>query len=266
MAGQTIGGLFKDQARGEAALTELQRAGFRSAQISEVADHDENVAPKKLSNPVTDFFKDHTTTGSEFRDNLTELGMSKEDAHYFEDGVARGGALVTVKADDRASEAVAILQRNGADLGSQGRAPGATATGATATGATAMGTAAAEQTLKLKAERLEVDKVRVASGNVRIRKEVVSRTESVDVPVGHDELVIERHAVTGGEVGGTIGGDETIRVPLSRDEVQVGKKTVVTEEVDIGKRSVTDTQHVSESVRHEELVVDKDDNVNRPVR
>lgn len=73
-----------------------------------------------MSNPVTDFFQDHTTTGSEFQNNLTGLGISDADAQYFEDGVARGGALVTVKGDARASEAVAILQRNGADLAPKG--------------------------------------------------------------------------------------------------------------------------------------------------
>ncbi len=33
MAGQTIGGLFKNRSRGETALDELKRANFPSAQI-----------------------------------------------------------------------------------------------------------------------------------------------------------------------------------------------------------------------------------------
>ncbi len=272
MAGQTIGGLFKDQARGEKALAELQAAKFSSAQISEVADGDDaQVAPKKLGNPITDFFKDHTSNGSEFRSNLTELGMSEKDADYFEDGVARGGALVTVKADARASEAVEILQRCGADLGSQGRmSPGGAALGA---GAAAMGARderdvdlKRDEKLQLKAERLAIDKVRVASGAARIRKEVVTEQQSIDVPVSHEELVIERHPVTGGAVGGTIGKDETITVPLSREEVKVGKQTVVTEEVEIGKRAVAETEHVTETIRHEELIVDKNDTTIPPKR
>ena len=273
MAGQTIAGLFKDQARGEKALAELKAANFPSAQISEVADHDDtSVAPTKLGNPITDFFKDHTTTGSEFRDNLTELGMSDADAHYFEDGVARGGALVTVKADARASEATAILQRNGADLGSVGRTGSAMPAGGAVLGAAATGTRmdrdmdVKDQTLQLKAERLAVDKVRVASGAARVRKEVVTEQQSIDVPVSHEELVIERHPVTGGAVGGTIGKDETITVPLARDEVKVGKQTVVTEEVEIGKRAVASTEQVTETVRHEELIVDKNDTTIPPKR
>ena len=100
------------------------------------------------------------------------------------------------------------------------------------------------------------NKVRVASGAVRIRKQVVSEQQSIDVPVSHEELVIERHAVTDGAVGGTIGADETITVPLSREEVKVGKQTFVTEEVEVGKKAVGGVEHVSDTVRHEELVVD----------
>lgn len=269
MARTTIGGLFTNQARGETALAELQKANFSSAQISEVADGDDAPPPAKLHNPITDFFTDHTTTGSEFRDNLVSLGLSDKDAHYFEDGVARGGALVTVKADARAVEAVAILERNGADMGSHGRIastapPVATLASASAHSMDIQG----DQTIQLRAERLAVEKIRVASGDVRIRKEVVTEQQSVDVVVSHDELVIERHPVTGAaaEVGGTIGADETISVPLSREEVKVGKQTFVSEEVDIGKRAVAETAHVSETVRHEELIVDADAKATPPLR
>ena len=192
--------------------------------------------------------------------------MSEADAHYFEDGVARGGALVTVKADERASEAMAILQRNGADLGSMNRSGGSTRAGAAA-GLASAGTdddLTADQTLQLKAERLSIDKVRVASGAVRIRKQVVSEQQSIDVPVSHEELVIERHKVTDGAVGGSIGAEETITVPLAREEVRVGKQTFVTEEVEVGKKAVAGVEHVSDTVRHEELVVDGDTKLSSP--
>lgn len=245
MAGLTIGGLFKDASRGEAALLDLKAAGFATAQISELTDHVEATpAPTKLSNPLTDFFQDHTTTGSEFQKNLTDLGMTADDADYFEDGVARGGALVTVKTDERASEAEQILARYGADLGKSGRSSAARLDDAAST------------TIELKVERLSIDKTRVASGTVQIAKRVVSEQQSIDVPVSHDELVIERHKVIDGAVGGTIGADETIRVPLSRDEVKIGKQTYATEEIDIGKRTVGRVEHVSDTVRHEELVVE----------
>ena len=268
MPAQTIGGLFKSQSRGEKALTELQSAHFSSAQISEVVEGDDAPAPTKLGNPSTEFFHDHTTTGSEFRDNLTQLGMSSQDAHYFEDGVARGGALVTVKADDRAAEAIAILERNGADLGSQTHATTATAVAPAVAAASVAApvTTDADQTIQLRAERLSIDKVRVASGTVRIRKEVITQQQNVDVPIMHEELVIERHPVTGGSVGGTIGDEKTITVPLSREEVAVSKDTFVTEEVEVGKRAVTNVETVSESLRHEELIVNDPDGLKGTTR
>jgi len=275
MAVQTIAGLFTNAARGESVLAELKKAGFSSAQISELAD-DHDPEPKKLSNPISDFFKDHTTTGNEFQSNLSDLGISSEDSKYFEDGVARGGALVTVKGDDRSSEAVAILQRGGADLGSMGRGERSAATGSVPMAAGVRDDrdtrdesderAVDEQKMQLRAERLSVDKTRVASGTVRIGKRVVSEQQSVDVPVSHDELVIERHKLDDGAVGGAIGDSKTISVPLSRDEVRVGKETYATEEVEIGKRAVGGTERVLETVRHEELVVDGDDKLKRDSR
>ena len=122
----------------------------------------------------------------------------------------------------------------------------------------------ADQTLQLREERLSVDKTRVASGAVRISKRVVSEQQSIDVPVSHDELVIERHKVTDGAVGGTIGADETITVPLSREEVSISKQTFATEEIDIGKKAVAGVEHVSDTVRREELVVDGDSKVAAP--
>jgi len=46
---------------------------------------------------------------------LTELGVSKPDAEYYAEAVRRGGALVTVRADDDAADrAVDIMREHGA--------------------------------------------------------------------------------------------------------------------------------------------------------
>jgi uncharacterized protein (TIGR02271 family) len=54
----------------------------------------------------------------------------------------------------------------------------------------------------------------------------------------------------------TIGSDQEIRVPLSEEKVQVDKVPVVREEVKVGKRTVSNTQNVSDQVRREELEVE----------
>jgi hypothetical protein len=46
---------------------------------------------------------------------LTSLGISEEDAHFYAEGVKRGGVLVVVQAEeDKASLSVAIMQNAGA--------------------------------------------------------------------------------------------------------------------------------------------------------
>jgi hypothetical protein len=48
---------------------------------------------------------------------LVGMGVPEEEAKYFDAGFREGGTLVTVNAGDATPEAVAILQRHGADLG-----------------------------------------------------------------------------------------------------------------------------------------------------
>ena len=48
---------------------------------------------------------------------LVGMGIPHEDARYFEQGFNAGGILVTVDARARPADAVAILERNGADMG-----------------------------------------------------------------------------------------------------------------------------------------------------
>jgi uncharacterized protein (TIGR02271 family) len=81
--------------------------------------------------------------------------------------------------------------------------------------------------------------------------------KSIDVPVSHEELVIERQAVTGDvAVDSAPIADETIRIPLTEEQANISKETVVREEVEIGKRRIEDVEHISEAVRNEKLRVD----------
>jgi stress response protein YsnF len=77
--------------------------------------------------------------------------------------------------------------------------------------------------------------------------------------------VIERHAVSGTQAAGDVDfdsrADEVIRVPVMEEQVTVQKRPVVTEEVSLGKRQVTETQHVTDTVRHEEVRIDNPGNV-----
>lgn len=115
-------------------------------------------------------------------------------------------------------------------------------------------------TIQLREEELEARKRRVQSGEVTVGKEVVTEERTMDVPVTREEVYVERHPVNR-EVSGDVDmrdDSETIRVPVMEEEVEVGKRAFVTEEVSVGKRTVQDTERVSGTVRREEAVIEGD--------
>ena len=69
------------------------------------------------------------------------------------------------------------------------------------------------------------------SGEVIIAKEVVEEKKSLEVPVAHEEVVIERKVLNNKATNTPIGPSETIRIPLREEQVQVNKQTVLTEEI-----------------------------------
>jgi len=115
-----------------------------------------------------------------------------------------------------------------------------------------------ERTIPLREERLKVSKRPVEAGEVGIRKEVVTEEKTITVPVEREEVVIERRPASGRaaeSISDT--GAEEIRVPIRKEEVDVDRETVVTEEVNVGKRKVHETEKAAGTVRKEELKVDK---------
>jgi uncharacterized protein (TIGR02271 family) len=205
---------------------------------------------------------------------LIGAGIPEEEAKQYEREFHAGRTLVTVKARGREAEARAILDaarsgRSAAAPSMQSSTTGAASTAAMSAAATPSGAAcdigargasstAENQTMELREERLRVDKQPVETGEVRLRKEVVTEHKTVDVPVTREEVVIERHPVAGGQATASdLNAGEEIRVPVREEQVRVEKQAVVKEEVSLGKRKVTDTQTVDENVRHEELRVDK---------
>ena len=122
-----------------------------------------------------------------------------------------------------------------------------------------------DKTIELREESLDVDKNKVQTGEVKIGKRVVEETRDMEVPVTHEEVTIERHAVTDRDASTTPITDtddmEEIVVPVTEEQLNVTKRTEVVEEVDIHKDEVTENKHVTDTVRKEELDVDRDGDI-----
>jgi uncharacterized protein (TIGR02271 family) len=192
----------------------------------------------------------------DFHQNLNGLNVPQDRSRYFAHRFGSGseGAVVTVNAGSRAAEAQQILTQFGADFGEN--ASTYDYSSAETTG-TSQGQLQDTQNIQLLGEILRVQKERVSQGEVRLRKEVITETQTVQVPVTREELVIERHPADGvTAASGTVGEGQEVRIPLSEETASLDKSTVVREEVAVGKKPVGEVRNLTGEVRREELVVD----------
>ena len=149
------------------------------------------------------------------------------------------------------------------DIDSMGwdRRPDEAAYARGATGAAA--TTSEAETLRLREEELQARKTPVETGRVQLGKEVVEEQKSFDVPVSREEVVVERHPVERRPAEQPIGATEgqTIDVPVREERLEVEKQPVVYEEVGVGTRQQTEPRQVSDTVRREELRMDKEGDI-----
>lgn len=112
-------------------------------------------------------------------------------------------------------------------------------------------------TVQLREEELAARKQAVEAGRVSLGTEVVEEQRTLEVPVTHEEVTIERHAVDRRPSDEPISASsEALSVPLHEEQVAVDKQAVVYEEVNLDKRAVQETERVSETVRKEVVDVD----------
>ena len=112
--------------------------------------------------------------------------------------------------------------------------------------------------LERREERLTVDKDTEQIGSVRVGKRVVEETQSVDVPVKREELVIERRSVDRPADDDSL-AEDSIDIPVYGEKIRTGKDARVVEELEVGKTANTETKSVTDTVRREEFDIDADD-------
>jgi uncharacterized protein (TIGR02271 family) len=226
----TIMSVFADDAQAQQAMNDLQRAGIPSEQI--------RYSVRRGGTGITD--------------SLEQLGLPDQEANFYNSEFEAGHTVVMVNAPDRQREVYEMLSRYG---GYDFNSPAAQMGGSTST---APSDTEGEQRLKLREEQLNVQKQPVETGEARLRKDVVSEQQSVDVPITHEEVYIERRPGSGQPSDTPIGEGEVFRMPVRNEQVTTSKQTVETGEVAIGKKKYQDTQRVSDTVQREEAHVERE--------
>ncbi|MEO6457870.1 MAG: YsnF/AvaK domain-containing protein [Chloroflexia bacterium] len=114
--------------------------------------------------------------------------------------------------------------------------------------------------VQLREEELGVTKQWAEAGAVLIRKKVETRTDTLPVELGYEEVSVQRVPVNRmlaeGESAEPRQEGDTLIVPVVEEEIVITKRSVVREELHVTKRRLTRQREVTGEVRREHLDVE----------
>jgi uncharacterized protein (TIGR02271 family) len=127
------------------------------------------------------------------------------------------------------------------------------------TTATSSTTADIEKPIPVIAEKLQISKKETIK-EAKIIKEPIRETETVEVELKHEELIIEKRSVdktsssssTSEEI---VQSKTEISIPLKREDIIVEKKPYVKEEIIIKKKQASETKTINEQLMSEKVSV-----------
>jgi uncharacterized protein (TIGR02271 family) len=285
----TITAMFDSRSDAEAAKARLESANVD-------ADH-VHIHDKTSSGHREQGYSTHEDRG--VWDSIKNAFLPDEDRHTYEEGLRRGGVLLTADVDDdRVDEAVRVLEGAGSididDRSSQWRSSGwdysAPATGAgVATGAalgalgsntptTGVGSGAAlgdvgstdhvgsserEEIIPVVEEQLVVGKRDVNRGGVRVRSYVTETPVHEQIRLRNERVNVERRTVDQplSAADGDAFRERSINMTATGEEAVVGKNARVVEEVVVSKTAEEHVENIDDTVRKTDVEVDRDSDV-----
>ena len=114
-----------------------------------------------------------------------------------------------------------------------------------------------ETRIPVMGEKLNISKTQ-STQEAKITKEPITEKKTVEVPLTHEEVTIERRPVAEGSAATNekpVTSKTEVNIPLKHEEAQVSKESYVKEEVAVKKKPVTETKTVTDEVRSERVNV-----------
>lgn len=274
---RTITAFFDDRAEANRAQEELRAIG-----VSDV-----DIIDQSSPGYMSEGYSSHENRG--FWANLKDMFLPDEDRHTYEEGVRRGGYLLTARTDEaEADRVITILDREGTvdmqqrqqqwrqegwTAPSMAGATGTTAAnlGSTSTDATMgnMARTTSEERIPLMEEELRVGKREVARGGVRVHSYVVETPVHEQVSLRDEHVSVERRPVDSTTTGATAAdlGDafreRTVEMTETAEEAVVDKRARVREEVVVRKDVEEHVENIEDRVRRTEVDIDRNAGVDR---
>ena len=264
---RTITAMFDNRADAEAGAERLRQAGIDASHIQV---HDQS------THQTSSGYSTHQDQGTWA--SIKNAFLPDEDRHTYEEGMRRGGAVLTADvADHHADDAVRALEEaNSVDLDERSQSwrndgwnypASGTATGLfggrddndRATHR-ASDDNAGEQVIPVVEEQLVVGKRDVASGGARIRSYVSEVPVHEQVRLREEHVNVTRRPVDQplSSVDADAFREREINVTATSEEAVIGKKAHVVEEVVVSKTAGERTEEVNDTVRRTEVDIDED--------
>lgn len=261
---RTITAFFDDRTEANRAQEELRAIG-----VSDV-----DIIDQSSAGHLSEGYSSHENRG--FWANLKDMFLPDEDRYAYEEGVRRGGYLLTARADeDDADRVIDILDRDGTvdmqQRQQQWRQEGWNApslTAATGTAAAAdIGRTTNEERIPIVEEELRVGKREVARGGVRVHSYVVETPVHEQVNLREEHVSVERRPVDGttdnvADIGDAF-RERSVEVTETAEEAVVDKRARVREEVVVRKGVEERVENIDDSVRRTEVDIDRGAGIDR---
>ncbi len=265
MTQETIVAAFDSAAQAQDAARAVEAAGIPAASITQ---HAGTSTSGLATSDMTPVHKERgfwaRLFGEDDNDDYVHGSTTMRDHSVYDTTMAGGGSVLSVRIDNVERDGDRILgiidSYNPIDI--EERATSYATTGTTATAPLTAPSGGDAQTIQLAEEALVVGKRVVNRGTTRIRRYVVETPVSQDVSLRQENVSIERRAVSGaGTVGADAFTDRTVEVTEMNEEAVVGKTASVVEEVVVRKDVSDRVETVRDTVRREELEVEKTDDL-----
>ena len=235
---RTIVALFDSRADAERAAEILADEGFERRQI-DIRSSAASTQPRA---------QDEHTGWWEW------LFGESDERTYYNEGLQRGGAVLSLTGDDvQIERARGLLEAQGADVESQRGAGTRGSSGKTATASAA----GEEEVIPVVEERLKVGKRPVARGGVRVYSRTVEQPVEEEVRLREERVHVDRRPVDRPVTAGDdVFRDRAIELTESTEEAVVAKEARVVEEVRVGKEQDERVEHVRDTVRRTEVDIE----------
>lgn len=257
MTQETIVAVYDTAAHADAALRDLNAAGVPPDAISRTGTDAGNVTAG--ASPVRE---------QGFWSSLFG-GEPDHDTAVYDRSVASGSSVLTVRAPaEHVAGVTAILERhNPIDIDERSNSYGL---GRSASGATAAATPAVaaepaygsgEAVIALSEEQIAVGKRLVDRGTTRVRRFVVEKPVEQQVSLHSEHVSVQRRPVTGTVASTPDFSDRVIEMTETDEEAVVAKTAHVVEEVVVRKAATDRVETIRDTVRREDVEIDRDDSV-----